>query len=226
VVRQACWTPASATALRTAFDDTRLDGRDVATCADLVSALLRLDELAGLERATGVVLDVLAHEDRASVNGPVLLAPPFVRMVEVSVARAAHALVDPLAMLVYAMDHDARLLADLHSAGLARGTVAAFAAHGVRALAPPSSHPLPEGDELAVVLHNDHFTTQEFVVDLLRDVAGLGDIEATQSMLTVHAAGSAVIAVLDRKRALGLADALHADAREYDMPLLVTLAAP
>jgi ATP-dependent Clp protease adaptor protein ClpS len=48
------------------------------------------------------------------------------------------------------------------------------------------------GDVL-VVLRNDHYTTQEFVCQVLRDVFALPDVQATAVMLATHTEGRGVI---------------------------------
>jgi ATP-dependent Clp protease adapter protein ClpS len=54
---------------------------------------------------------------------------------------------------------------------------------------------IPLGDErdVFVVLRNDHYTTQEFVCAMLRDVFALDDAGAHAIMLTTHTTGRAVI---------------------------------
>jgi ATP-dependent Clp protease adapter protein ClpS len=54
---------------------------------------------------------------------------------------------------------------------------------------------LPLGDErdVFVVLRNDHYTTQEFVCAMLRDVFALDDADAQAIMLATHTTGRAVI---------------------------------
>lgn len=47
--------------------------------------------------------------------------------------------------------------------------------------------------DVFVVLRNDHYTTQEFVCDVLRDVFALSDVQAQALMLATHSTGRAVI---------------------------------
>jgi ATP-dependent Clp protease adaptor protein ClpS len=49
------------------------------------------------------------------------------------------------------------------------------------------------GRDMLVVLRNDHYTTQEFVCQMLRDVFALPDVQATAIMLATHTDGRAVI---------------------------------
>jgi ATP-dependent Clp protease adaptor protein ClpS len=52
---------------------------------------------------------------------------------------------------------------------------------------------LHSGGDVLVVLRNDHYTTQEFVCQMLRDVFALPDVQATAIMLATHTDGRAVI---------------------------------
>lgn len=52
---------------------------------------------------------------------------------------------------------------------------------------------LPDGRDVLVVLRNDHYTTQQFVCSVLRDVFALSETEASAIMLATHNTGRAVI---------------------------------
>ena len=52
---------------------------------------------------------------------------------------------------------------------------------------------LPDARDVLVVLRNDHYTTQQFVCEVLRDVFAVPDARATEIMLATHTAGRAVI---------------------------------
>jgi len=74
-----------------------------------------------------------------------------------------------------------------------------------------------------VLLHNDDFTTMEFVVFILQHVFALSEAEAVSVMLSVHNAGLGVagiypyeIATMKSEKAINIAKA-----REY--PLLCTV---
>jgi ATP-dependent Clp protease adaptor protein ClpS len=73
-----------------------------------------------------------------------------------------------------------------------------------------------------VVLHNDDFTTQEFVVWLLRTVFHKPDSEAVRIMLSVHREGRGTAGLYTRDVAeTKVAQAKHlAEAQEF--PLLCT----
>ena len=73
-----------------------------------------------------------------------------------------------------------------------------------------------------VIFHNDDFTTQEFVVHVLKTVFHKTDTEATFIMLTVHRKGSGVAGVYTRDIAETKVEKVTTLARDYGMPLLVT----
>jgi len=52
---------------------------------------------------------------------------------------------------------------------------------------------LADERDVFIVLRNDHYTTQQFVCSMLRDVFALGDAQASSIMLATHTAGRAVI---------------------------------
>ncbi len=54
---------------------------------------------------------------------------------------------------------------------------------------------LKEPDMYRVLLHNDHYTTMEFVVDVLREVFHKKAIEATKIMMDVHQKGKGIVGV-------------------------------
>ncbi|MDE6340677.1 MAG: ATP-dependent Clp protease adaptor ClpS [Muribaculaceae bacterium] len=82
---------------------------------------------------------------------------------------------------------------------------------------------IDEPKEYTVIIHNDDFTTMEFVVDLLRSVFYKDYLSAYAIMMDVHKKGKGVVgrysydmAVTKRDRALSLA-------REEGFPLKVTV---
>lgn len=74
-----------------------------------------------------------------------------------------------------------------------------------------------------IVMHNDDYTTQEFVVHVLVEFFRKDPTEALQLMLKVHTHGKATIGVYTRD----VAETKHAQvtdyAREYGHPLQLTL---
>jgi ATP-dependent Clp protease adaptor protein ClpS len=74
-----------------------------------------------------------------------------------------------------------------------------------------------------VILHNDHYTTMEFVVDILVGVFHKPAREARRIMLDVHRRGSGVCGVYSYDIARTKAARVLALAREKEFPLLCTV---
>ena len=70
-----------------------------------------------------------------------------------------------------------------------------------------------------VLLHNDDYTTMEFVVHVLQSIFNHADAEATQIMLHVHRKGIGVAGVYTREVAETKIDQVHALARAHEFPL-------
>ncbi|HEU5076297.1 MAG TPA: ATP-dependent Clp protease adapter ClpS [Polyangiaceae bacterium] len=73
-----------------------------------------------------------------------------------------------------------------------------------------------------VVLHNDDYTTQEFVVHVLVKFFHKGPTEATQIMLHVHHKGFGIVGVFTRDVAESKAEQVMAYAIENGHPLKCT----
>ncbi len=73
-----------------------------------------------------------------------------------------------------------------------------------------------------VLLHNDDYTTPEFVVQFLTRHFRKSHAEATHIMLQVHHAGIGVAGVYTKEVAETKVAEVMDDARSNDMPLLVT----
>ena len=73
-----------------------------------------------------------------------------------------------------------------------------------------------------VLLHNDDFTTMEFVVDVLRGVFDHPLESAVRLMLEVHQQGRAIAGVYPRDIAETKVSQAQAAAEQADMPLLIT----
>ena len=73
-----------------------------------------------------------------------------------------------------------------------------------------------------VLLHNDDFTTMQFVVEVLVNHFDKGPAEATFVMLQVHRKGVGVAGVYPRDLAETKVAEVTADALANEMPLLVT----
>jgi ATP-dependent Clp protease adaptor protein ClpS len=74
-----------------------------------------------------------------------------------------------------------------------------------------------------VLMHNDHYTTREFVVDVLRTVFHKSETEATQIMMHVHINGVGLAGVYPREIAETKIKTVQQLALEYEFPLLLTM---
>ena len=74
-----------------------------------------------------------------------------------------------------------------------------------------------------VLLHNDDYTTMEFVVDVLVRIFGKSLEKATQIMLNVHHKGKAVCGIYPREIAETKVDTVHNLASSKGFPLKSTM---
>jgi ATP-dependent Clp protease adaptor protein ClpS len=70
-----------------------------------------------------------------------------------------------------------------------------------------------------VLLHNDHYTTMEFVVEVLRDVFHKSTDDAVRVMLNVHEQGMGVAGVYVKSVAETKIRTVHKRARDEGFPL-------
>jgi ATP-dependent Clp protease adaptor protein ClpS len=73
-----------------------------------------------------------------------------------------------------------------------------------------------------VVLHNDNYTTMEFVVTVLMKFFHKTETEATHIMLSVHHKGSGVAGVYTKDVAETKVAQVQSYAKEHGMPLRLT----
>lgn len=73
-----------------------------------------------------------------------------------------------------------------------------------------------------VLLHNDDYTTQEFVVEILITVFRKSRLEATRIMLSVHRSGKGIAGVYTKEIAETKATQATDHARSAGYPLLIT----
>ena len=74
-----------------------------------------------------------------------------------------------------------------------------------------------------VIMHNDDFTSMEFVVEILMDIFHKDGLEAERLMLTVHKSGRAVVGAYPYDIAVTKARMASARAREEGFPLRLTV---
>jgi ATP-dependent Clp protease adaptor protein ClpS len=74
-----------------------------------------------------------------------------------------------------------------------------------------------------VVLHNDDYTTQEFVVWVLETIFSKPHGEAMAIMMSVHQSGSGIAGVFTHDVAETKVKAAKELAEEHEFPLLVTM---
>jgi len=73
-----------------------------------------------------------------------------------------------------------------------------------------------------VILHNDHYTTMEFVVEVLVKVFRLPTQEATHIMLDVHRRGHGTVGLFTRDIAETRVAQVHSLAKQREYPLRCT----
>ena len=82
---------------------------------------------------------------------------------------------------------------------------------------------LQEPKKYNVIMHNDDFTTMEFVVEVLVDIFHKSDAEAESLMLTVHKGGKAVIGCYPFDIAVSKVNAARIRAKEAGFPFKITV---
>ena len=74
-----------------------------------------------------------------------------------------------------------------------------------------------------VIMHNDDFTTMEFVVDILRDIFHKGEVEAIHLMMLVHECCRASVGSYPYDIAVTKVQAATARAKEEGFPFRMTV---
>jgi ATP-dependent Clp protease adaptor protein ClpS len=73
-----------------------------------------------------------------------------------------------------------------------------------------------------VLLHNDHYTTMEFVIWILQNVFRHSEAESTRIMLAIHRSGLGVAGIYSREVAETRSKKVIELARKFDFPLQCT----
>lgn len=74
-----------------------------------------------------------------------------------------------------------------------------------------------------VVMHNDDYTTMEFVVEVLIGIFNKSAAEATKIMLDVHKKGAGIAGIYSYDIARTKINQAHIEAREQGFPLKLSL---
>lgn len=80
-----------------------------------------------------------------------------------------------------------------------------------------------EPKQYKVIMHNDDFTTMDFVVDILRDIFHKNEMEAERLMLLVHEMGKAVVGSYPYDIAVSKVQTASARAKAEGFPFRMTL---
>jgi len=82
---------------------------------------------------------------------------------------------------------------------------------------------LEEPKMFKVLLHNDDYTSMDFVVEILTDIFHKNHVQAEQIMLQIHEKGKAVCGVYSFEVAETKATQVKQRAKQNDFPLLATI---
>ncbi len=82
---------------------------------------------------------------------------------------------------------------------------------------------LAEPPKYKVLLHNDDYTTMDFVVEILEDVFNKTPAEATSIMLNVHYNGIGVCGTYPKEIAETKVDQVHKRAKRAGFPLRASM---
>ncbi|MDR2397246.1 MAG: ATP-dependent Clp protease adaptor ClpS [Spirochaetaceae bacterium] len=85
--------------------------------------------------------------------------------------------------------------------------------------APKKAEQLKEPEEFRVVLCNDHYTTMDFVVEVLITVFHKDQAEANRIMWEVHRKGRGIVGHYSWDIAQTKAQKVHSLAAQYEFPL-------
>lgn|GEM_PF-1011869 len=165
---------------------------------------------------------------------PTVVSEDHIALAEPSLLRAVHRAmvfvlgtereqVRPVDLFLAIMaELEPELAALFQSHGCTRFQLVLFLSHGV--LAHPTTFDDVDDGTVRVVMHNDHYTTQEWVVYVLHDKFGLDPSEARGFMLEIHNHGQATVTHMDKAKASGMVKEILDESTTAGMPLKITLA--
>jgi ATP-dependent Clp protease adaptor protein ClpS len=78
---------------------------------------------------------------------------------------------------------------------------------------------LSEPNQYKILMHNDHYTSMNFVVQVLETVFNKPPSEAVQIMLTVHQNGVGLCGIYTAEIAETKVDTVHTLAKDHGFPL-------
>ncbi len=78
---------------------------------------------------------------------------------------------------------------------------------------------LDEPKMYRVILHNDHYTTMDFVIEVLMKIFQMDSVKATEIMLNVHKKGKGLCGIYSYDIAVTKINQVHQMAKERDFPL-------
>lgn len=186
-------------------------------------------DLVHLERELLEYLELLPEQSGRVLRDPRSDAT-FKRVLETAALRALRAnkpLIEIADLLVPILDESASYASMLLGAeGLTRLELLRCVSHGTPA--PPlyqggQGGELPPGARMHVVLHNDHYTGMEFVIQVLEEVFAHSEKAAAARMMQVHTEGRALVGAYELAVALAKAEEVRALATEAGFPLLCTV---
>lgn len=187
--RDALFTPEAEVALHVATHEATSRGQEPSSL-HVLYGLLQDEGVTAAITTSGGNPDALEDRVLAALAAPVDDAREDAQWIAGHAAAVAHragrqaSCTDLWALL--GESHAARLVADEQ---LDRGAILFALFHGGR----QPDVTLAGDRDVFVVLRNDHYTTQEFVCSILRDVFALPEIQASAIMFATHTTGRAVI---------------------------------
>jgi ATP-dependent Clp protease adaptor protein ClpS len=218
----------AAGALSSAFAGARRERRLLVSVVDLLWAMVQEGALRPLLEELRVDPSQLEPEgaDREREETTALADEQLVRLLACAQAQAEAAGRESMGtphLFASRIRFDKQLAADLGHVGIDLVSALTFASYGV------TRHPFyddksaPAGEQLGIVVHNDDYTTQDLVVELLKQALALDDDKATELMMLVHDGAEMEVAVMERAEAIELVNEMLRAAREAEAPLKVSL---